>query len=121
LPAALSDAAKVESQGNEAGIVQRSGSTEDDFVVHRPAAKWVRMKHESRGTRWALPRLFDNRFELSVPYRDKKVAGGIHVILTSTRSTHKDTDQMVYVRSFILRCLRYETRVVAARALELCR
>jgi hypothetical protein len=41
----------------------------------------MRMKHKSRGARWSLRRLFQNCFELSVLYRDEKIAGGVNFIL----------------------------------------
>jgi hypothetical protein len=62
LARALSDAAKVDAQGREPGVVQGRGSAKHDFIVHRAAAEWVWMKHQSHGSGWTLPRLLKNRF-----------------------------------------------------------
>ena len=56
----LSDAAKVNAQSREPGVVQRRGGAKHDFVVHRAAAEWMWMKNESHGSRWALPGLLQN-------------------------------------------------------------
>jgi hypothetical protein len=73
----LSDAAKVDSERNQTSVIKRRRGTKHDFIVHCAAAKWMRVKHKSRGAR-CLPRLFENCFELTVLYRDEKIAGGVH-------------------------------------------
>jgi hypothetical protein len=40
---ALTNASEVYPKDNEPGVVQRSGGTKYDFVVHRAAAEWMRM------------------------------------------------------------------------------
>jgi hypothetical protein len=40
---ALTNATKVDSQNSEAGVVQRSGGTKDNFIVHRAATEWMWM------------------------------------------------------------------------------
>jgi hypothetical protein len=62
LARALSDAAKVDAQSRESGVIQRRGSAKHDFVVHRASAEWMWMKHQSHGSGWTLPRLLQNRF-----------------------------------------------------------
>jgi hypothetical protein len=43
LASALAYAPKVDTENGEAGVVQRSGSTKHNLIVHRAAAKWMRM------------------------------------------------------------------------------
>jgi hypothetical protein len=62
LACTLSNAAKVNSQRRQSGVVKRRGSAKHDLIVHRAAAEWVWMEHQSHGSGWTLPRLFQNRF-----------------------------------------------------------
>jgi hypothetical protein len=39
----LSDASEIDSKNDQPSVIQRSGGTKDDFVVHRAAAEWMRM------------------------------------------------------------------------------
>jgi hypothetical protein len=59
---ALADAAKVYPENGEASIVQRGSGTKHNFIVHRAAAKWMRMKDQGHALRFALARLFQNCF-----------------------------------------------------------
>ena len=40
---ALTNTTKIYSQNSEAGIIQSSSGTKDNFVVHRAAAEWMWM------------------------------------------------------------------------------
>src|SRR5947207_3191930 len=63
---ALADAAKVDPQRDESGVVERARGAKDHFVVHRAAAQRVRVKHERDTTRVPFSRLLQNRFEATV-------------------------------------------------------
>jgi hypothetical protein len=39
----LSNSSEIDPKNDEPGVVQRSGGTKDDLVVHRTATEWMRM------------------------------------------------------------------------------
>jgi hypothetical protein len=48
----LADAAKVDSQSGQAGVVQGRGGTKNDLVVHRAAAQRMRMENKGHTFSW---------------------------------------------------------------------
>jgi len=77
LAGALPDAAKVYAQGHQACVIERGGSTKDDFVVHRAPEQWMRVQHQSGPAHWTLGS-FQNGFQLSMLSRDEKISCWIH-------------------------------------------
>src|ERR1043165_5136126 len=79
LAGALSDAAKVDAQGDEASVIQRARRAKDDLVVHRAAAQRMRVKHERHAAcGLARARLFQDGFEPTVRRSDEKIPSRIH-------------------------------------------
>jgi hypothetical protein len=78
LAGALADATKVDSQRRQTGFVQGGSGAEHDFVVHRAAAKWMRMQHQGHALRMRRARFFQNRFQPPMLNGKKKVSCRIH-------------------------------------------
>src|SRR5262249_6427002 len=55
---ALADAAKVYSQSGQPGINKRGSCAKYYFVVHGPAAEWMRVQRQGRALDWPFTRLF---------------------------------------------------------------
>ena len=69
--------AKIKAQRNQTGVNESGGGAKNDFVVHRAAARRMRMTNERDAARFAR-RLFQNRFKLPDRRRNEQIAFRIH-------------------------------------------
>ncbi len=63
---ALADAAKVNTQRNQACLMQSARGPKNDFVVHRAAAERMRVQYQRGASCGRAARLFQDCFELAV-------------------------------------------------------
>ena len=74
----LAHAAKVDTQGDQSGVIQGGRGAKDNFVMHRAAAERVRMQHQRDTANRTSTRLFQNSFQPTVRCGYKEIACGIH-------------------------------------------
>src|SRR5215475_5511799 len=74
----LPDATKIYPKGRQPGVIQSRCCSEHNFIVHRSAAKWMRVEDQCHLRCGIRTRFFEHPFELTMGNGNKKIACRIH-------------------------------------------